>query len=94
MTDAFSVWTVERRSTSEILLRAWQTRSWLGVIPGSKSASTTLLFGSAVVPARPGGRFGLAFHALHGFHRLYSRMLLSAAAKRVVATRKSKNAAL
>jgi hypothetical protein len=38
-----------------------------------------------VLPRRPGGKFGWGFHVLLGFHRLYSRLLLAAAAKRVVA---------
>ena len=87
-TERFSAWKVEHRSGDEILMDAGQTRSWLSVQPqAGGEASTTLLFGSAVVPLRPGGRFGLAFHALLGFHRLYSRLLLSAACRRVRALR-------
>ena len=44
-------------------------------------------FGSAVVPRPSKGarnrRMGRVFHALLGFHRLYSRLLLLAASKRV-----------
>jgi hypothetical protein len=83
-TETFSAWKVEARSETEILLDAGQTRSWLSVRPHPASASTVLLFGSAVVPMRPGGQFGFAFHALLGFHRLYSRLLLSAAARRLL----------
>lgn len=82
----FSAWRVENRSSSEILLDAGQTRSWLSVARGQGSRpETTLMFGSAVVPVRPGGKFGVAFHALLGFHRLYSKLLLSAAAKNLQA---------
>lgn len=89
-TQRFCAWKVEHRSDSEILLDAGQTRSWLSVRPQAGSASnTTLLFGSAVLPMRPGGKFGLVFHALIGFHRLYSKLLLAAAARRVVALRKT-----
>lgn len=108
--DRFSAWRVEHRSTTEILLDAGQTRSWLSVQPQPHAppaqpralahaqspalplvqASTTLLFGSAVVPMRPGGRFGWAFHALLGFHQVYSRLLLASAARRVVALRKTR----
>lgn len=58
----------------------------------SSSASTTasstrLYFGSAVVPKKGGSpatrKMGFAFHALLGFHRLYSRLLLSAASSRL-----------
>ena len=86
----FSAWKVEHRSGSELLLDAGQTRSWLSIqTQGSAHTSTTLLFGSAVVPMRPGGRFGPAFHAPLGFHRLYSRLLLASASRRVVALRKT-----
>lgn len=89
----FSAWKVEQRSGTEILMDAGQTRSWLSVQPvGGPGTSTTLLFGSAVVPMRPGGKFGLAFHALLGFHRLYSRLLLSSASKRVLALRRTARA--
>lgn len=92
--DRFSAWAVEHRSDNEILLDAGQTRSWLSVRRHTPpDTSTTLLFGSVVVPMRQGGKFGPAFHLLLGFHRLYSRLLLSSAAKRVVALRKAKGAA-
>jgi hypothetical protein len=91
----FSAWKVESRASDQILLDAGQTRSWLGVRPRLGAiASTTLLFGSAVVPMRPGGKFGLAFRMLLGFHRLYSKLLLAAAARRVVALRKATGVAL
>lgn len=93
-TERFSAWKVERRSGTEILMDAGQTRSWLSVEHhAGPDASTTLLFGSAVVPMRPGGRFGLAFHALLGFHRLYSKVLLASASRRVLALRKRRGAA-
>lgn len=48
---------------------------------------TLLYFGSAVVPLPSQGgqaqRMGWGFHALLGFHRLYSRLLLRAACQRV-----------
>ncbi len=90
---AFAAWRVEQRSASEVLLNAGQTRLWLCVShehPGQ--ASTTLLFGSAVVPMRPGGKFGWIFHALLGVHRLYSKRLLAAAARRIPATARAQNA--
>jgi hypothetical protein len=81
----FSAWKVESRSRDEILLAAWQTRSWLCVRPQVGSTlSTTLYFGSAVISTRPSGKFSLGFHIMGGFHRLYSKLLLSAAARRVV----------
>lgn len=92
-TARFSAWKVEHRSPLEILLDAGQTRSWLCVEPlGSPQPATTLLFGSAVLPMRTGGRFGFAFHALLGFHRLYSKLLLSAAAKKALAIQRAQGA--
>lgn len=87
--ERYSAWRVEGRSASEILLDAGQTRSWLGVVDAGERG-TALLFGSAVVPMRPGGRFGWVFHALLGLHRLYSRLLLGAAARRVIALRRAR----
>jgi hypothetical protein len=82
--DRFAAWKVEQRSDREVLLDAGQTRSWLSVEPqATPEASTHLLFGSAVVPMRKGGGMGLAFHALLGLHKLYSQLLLAAAARRV-----------
>lgn len=84
--DRFAAWQVEHRAEREILLDAGQTRLWLSVAPApGGTPATTLLFGSAVVPMRPNGGFGFLFHALLGFHRLYSRLLLAAARRRLVA---------
>ncbi|MBC7611019.1 MAG: hypothetical protein H7228_15860, partial [Polaromonas sp.] len=88
----FSAWSVESQSADELLLADFsgRTRSWLSVVPGAQRApatSTLLYFGSAVLPIRRKGTtqsdMGWLFHALLGFHRLYSRLLLSAAGKRV-----------
>lgn len=85
----FAAWDVEGRTTNEVLLAAGPTRSWLSVEPVAGAAPSTMLrFGSAVVSSRADGRFDLLFHLLLGFHRLYSKQLLSAAAKRVVALEK------
>ena len=86
---AFSAWRVEAQSPSQLLLADFtgRTRSWLMAVPVAGAAGTRLYFGSAVVPkqrrdGRPGG-MGWPFHALLGFHRLYSRLLLGAAWRRV-----------
>jgi hypothetical protein len=82
--DTFAAWHVEDRRADQLLLcdLAGRTRSWLMVAP--HGAGTRLYFGSAVVPraGRTGG-LGFAFHALAGFHTLYSRALLSAARSRL-----------
>lgn len=88
----FSAWRVESRSASQLLLADFtgRTRSWLMSEPAKGSATapnTFLYFGSAVVPHKKRGAqkpsMGWPFHALLGFHRLYSRLLLSAASRRV-----------
>ena len=85
----FSAWRVEQRSDREILLAFGQTRSWLYVEPLSETSkngetpATRLYFGSAVFPARTSGKFSFLFHALGGFHHIYSRCLLTAAVKRI-----------
>lgn len=90
--DAFAAWRVEGRDGDQLLLGDFtgRTKSWLMVAPvvdAGVGVRTRLYFGSAVVPAgrAEGGKrgMGLAFHALLGFHRLYSRLLLGAACSRV-----------
>lgn len=83
----FAAWQVEDRSKDQLLLRDFlgRTRSWLMVSPleNANSKGTRLYFGSAVVPksVSPAGHasFGFAFHALSGFHRLYTKSLMRAA---------------
>lgn len=83
----FAAWTVEARREHELLLcdYAGRTRSWLMIEP--RPERTRLYFGSAVVPLqnRRDGKpvMGAGFHVLLGFHRLYSRALLLAAAQQL-----------
>lgn len=87
--QTFSAWRVEAQSDAELLLAdvTGRTRSWLMATPGKGAGSTLLHFGSAVVPRAQAGtgraRMGWPFRALLGFHRLYSRLLLAAASRRV-----------
>ena len=76
--EHFSAWEVETRREDQAILAAGRTRSWLMVAPSGKC--TTLFFGSAIVPRRQGG-LGWQFTTLLGFHKLYSRILLRAAAR-------------
>ena len=76
----FSAWQVEARQADQAVLAAGRTRSWLMVAPSGQC--TTLFFGSAIVPRRRGG-LGWQFTVLLGFHKLYSRILLLAAARRL-----------
>jgi hypothetical protein len=86
--DRFAAWSVEGRTPNQLLLcdMTRRTRSWLMVVPRPHGAR--LYFGSAVVPvpdARNGEpRMGFGFSALLGFHKLYSRVLLSAARARLL----------
>ena len=89
-TTRFSAWRVEAQSSTELLLADFtgRTRSWLMAVPaplGNDPPGTLLYFGSAVVPLSGQGAhsMGWLFHALLGFHRLYSRLLLRAACQRV-----------
>jgi len=85
----FAAWSVEAREADQMLLCDFRgrTRSWLMTAPAANSHSTRLFFGSAVVPvvSRRSGkaRMSFAFRALLGFHKLYSRVLLRAAANRL-----------
>lgn len=92
-TDAFAAWRVEGRTPDQLLMCDLQgrTRSWLLSVATQDGSSTRLYFGSAVVPVtdpRSGRKaMGLAFRALLGFHKVYSRLLLGAARSRVLGNR-------
>lgn len=90
-TDRFAAWYVEERQHHQILLSDYRdrTRSWLMTVPagGDAGDSTRLYFGSAVVPAHDveteQRRTGTGFSILLQFHKLYSRVLLSSAKRRL-----------
>ncbi len=90
--NSFAAWQVEARADGQLLLSdVWgRTRSWLMVdevhvngAPGSR-----LYFGTAIVPVIDSGSgqatLGFTFRALLGFHKLYSRVLLQAASRRLM----------
>jgi hypothetical protein len=87
--SGFAAWSVERQDAQQLLLCDFQgrTRSWLMAVPADDGASTRLYFGSAVVPVRDRATgetsLGFPFRALLGYHKLYSRLLLAAAARRL-----------
>jgi hypothetical protein len=87
--DRFAAWSVKHRDERQILLAAGATRSWLMVGARDDAAGSTLYFGSAVMPRRIAAdgsvRMGALFMALLGFHKLYSRVLLAAACRRLAA---------
>ena len=80
--DRFAAWTVEERTAGQLLMcdHLGHTRSWFMVMPCELAGgpATRLYFGSVVVPVR---RF--PYKVLIGFHRLYSRVLLSSARRRL-----------
>jgi len=88
--DSFSAWRVEDRDAAQILLSDFrgQTRSWLMVEPLHDAESTKLYFGSAVVfRADTAGQTtgpSLVFRMLLGFHKVYSKVLLSLARRALV----------
>lgn len=88
--ERFAAWYVEAREDHQVLLSDFRdrTRSWLMVVPAEEG--TRLYFGSAVVPEVDAdtqeARMGKGFSLLMGFHRLYSKILLSAARRRLLRT--------
>jgi hypothetical protein len=85
--DAFAAWKVDARARNQVLLVDFmrRTKSWLMVAPLG-AQHTRLYFGSVVMPARrKTGRpsMGPAFGALVPFHKVYSRVLLGAAAAKL-----------
>lgn len=82
--DRFSAWRVETRAQDQLVMRDEFTRrtgSWLMAEP-LPGGGTRLYFGSVVFSERD-GRMGRRFSLLLGFHKLYSRILLGAAARKL-----------
>lgn len=85
--DRFAAWRVEERAARQLLMcdMSGRTRSWFMTAPISKRGqdATRLYFGSAVIPESATEKekpsMGFVFRALLGFHKLYSRALLSTA---------------
>jgi hypothetical protein len=91
-TEIFAAWRVEARHADQLLLVDFtgRTKSWLMTVPATDAGSgtrTRLYFGSAAMPsaidANGKRKMGAVFQCLLGFHKLYSRCLLSAAASRI-----------
>jgi len=91
-TERYSIWTVEKRKSDQILLCEFteNTRSWLSVkvIKVEGVITTRLYFGSVVIPKSVSengeGNFGFIFHLLGKFHKVYSKSLLNAAYKKLI----------
>src|SRR5688500_18754857 len=91
--ESFAAWSVELRAADQLLMCDFRgdTRSWFMAEPASRNggAVTRLYFGSAVVahrdPRTGERRLKPQFKALLGFHKMYSRALLRAARRRLLA---------
>ena len=89
--DSFAAWSVEALENGQLLMcDSWgKTRSWFMVAPqlDEEKNTTRLYFGSAVVPVpstkRTKPSISSSHQAMLGFHKLYSRALLSAARSRL-----------
>ena len=89
--SACAAWTVEGRAAAQLLMCDYlgRTRFWLMTAPcGSEDApATRLYFGSAIVPVvdKSTGQstLGSPYNSLLGFHKRYSRVLLSSARARL-----------
>ena len=86
--DTFAAWEMSARTETQLLMsdRYGSTRSWFRVTPQA-AGGTLLQFGSAVAAkagTRGTSRMSTGFHVLLGFHRLYSRLLLRSARKRLL----------
>lgn len=87
--ETFAAWTLEGRAGNQLLMCdvRERTRSWFMSEPGADGASTRLYFGSAVTAVEDKNAdkpsLGPTYSALLGFHRLYSRALLAAAARKL-----------
>ncbi len=80
--DDFAAWTVEARAPDQLLMCDMhaKTRSWFKVEPMGND-QTRLLFGSVVTASETAKGIGVFVHALMPFHKLYSVLLLNAAAR-------------
>ena len=81
--NRFAIWKVEARDGAQILLhdQMWRTRSYLAVTP-KEGGVTRLIFGSAVVAAQ-GKELGRMVQITTPLHRLYSKMLLRLAERKL-----------
>jgi hypothetical protein len=89
-TDRFALWRMVERGENQLLMRAGRTSSWFMLVPPSpaQTGETTLMFGSVVMPTidrRTGQpKLGRGFESLLWPHVFYSRLLLSAAWRRLL----------
>lgn len=85
--DRFAAWNVEDRSDDQLLLIDLRQRTGSWFMVASRDSGSRLMFGSVVfrtegTPTQRKMRW--TFRSLLGFHRIYSRALLSAARSRLL----------
>lgn len=81
--DKLAIWETEEREQNQLLMSVGNgpIRSWWMIAPPSNNEKhTRLFFGSAFLPRSENSsgepKKGIIFHALLGFHKFYSRLLL------------------
>lgn len=90
--DSFAAWNVEERGNDQLLLIDVHERTGSWFMHAPRASGSTLFFGSVVFRTEetPDGRdMRWTYKSMLGFHRLYSRALLSAARSRILRTRRS-----
>ena len=94
--NRFAAWSVEQRLPDQLLLcdASGRTRSWLMCtnVKENNINQTRLLFGSAILPVTdPHTRiriYQILYITLLGFHKFYSRVLLSSARNKILRSRR------
>jgi hypothetical protein len=87
--ESFAAWSVVARAPDQLLMRDFtgRTYSWLMVAAATEPGGTRLYFGSVVTRVRDARTGGTSLGRVHGrllgFHKLYSRLLLHAAARKL-----------
>lgn len=85
--DAFAAWNVEESNEKQLLLIDVHERTGSWFMVEQRQSGSRLFFGSVVfrIKETPSGRdMQWTYRSLLGFHRLYSRALLSAARSRLL----------
>lgn len=93
--DTLAMWRVEARNETQLIMAVGKgpIRTWLMCHNnGTDSGTTRLYFGSAVLPTEHSGsedaKLGKLFYLTLGFHKLYSRILLGSAKRKLVKNRR------
>ena len=85
--DSFAAWNVVERADDQILLMGMRGRTCSWLMRAPVDDSTRLYFGSAVIKSEEspsGPQVPRSYRSLLGFHRLYSKVLLDSARRRLI----------